>query len=80
MHIGIYIHNGIAPSLSQVELKFKSAADNLANEFDFIHNIFGANTALRHKEMKDFFACCNPAVPIPPRKQQPNFKVSALFR
>jgi len=79
MHIGLYIHNSLAPS-PQVDFKFESAEANLVNESKFIKKIFSANAKLRHKEMKAFFACSNLAVPPHPIKEQPNFKLNALFR
>ena len=78
-HIGVYMQNGISTS-PQISYKFYSPDKKEINGSIIVNRVIGKNAHRSHRESKSFFSCCNPEIPIPPRREQPNWKRSALFR
>ena len=70
--LGLYVLNGIAHSPS-IESKFDKS--DLANGNEFVQR----NISLtRFKHFKAFFACQDPTLPIPPKKEHGNWFVKPL--
>ena len=63
----------------QVDLKFKTNAEDPVHGNDFVDCHFGLDAEQRHRNFKAFFACQDPARPIPDRKLSPNWKVKPLL-
>ena len=81
-HIALYLFQGLSPS-PQVEMKFRSSADDPVNGNNFIHRAFGCKHSIavrRHKHFKAFFACVDPTFPVPSRDSHPNWKVHPLLK
>ena len=77
-HVGLYVFHGLSPS-PRIELKFRSQHQDKVHGNDFIHRSFGPNSERRHKHFKAFFSCQNPAIDIPDRSKNPNWKVRPLL-
>lgn len=77
-HIGLYFLNGLSPSPS-VDMKFKNQTDDPVNGNDMVHRIFGPNAEQRHKIFKAFLCVQDPMINIPPRKENPFWKVSSFL-
>jgi hypothetical protein len=75
--LGLKIFHGLSPS-PRVEWKFKTQRDDPVNGNDFICNAFGPGAERRLKQFKAFFACQDPALPVPDRKKDPIHKVRPM--
>ena len=80
-HIGLYLLQAVSPS-PQIEMKFRSQADDLANGNDFVHHSFGScawKSEKRHRHFKAFFTSVNPTKNQGNRNTHPNWKVHPLL-
>jgi hypothetical protein len=75
--LGLKIFHGLSPS-PRIEWKFKSQRDDPVNGNDFVCNAFGPGAERRLKQFKAFFACQDPALPVPDRKKDPLHKVRPM--
>ena len=78
-HIGLYVLQGVAPSL-QVEVKLKPQVIDRVHGNDMVYSSFGKKAQNRHREFKCFFATQNPMIPTPERKKFPNWKIRPLLK
>ena len=78
-HLSLYLLHGVSPS-PQIDLKFKSQAEDPVNGSDLCWHVFGKNGTTRHKEFKAFFSAADPLKPVPPTTSHPNWKVDALLK
>lgn len=78
-HVGLYIMHGLSPS-PRVEYKFKPQYSDPLHGNDFVYKSFGPNAERRFRHFKAFFACQNPSINVPPRKEFPNWKVRPLLQ
>ena len=60
-------------------MKFKNQNQDPVNRNNFIYAVFDKNVVRRHKHFKFFFTLVDPRCPVPPKKQQPNYKVDEFF-
>lgn len=73
-HIGVRLLHGISPT-PRLEMKFKSQAEDPVNGNDLIYRLFGPNATRRHKHFRRFLTVQNPIKKVPPRSEDPNWKV-----
>jgi hypothetical protein len=78
-HLGLYLLQGVAPS-PQIESKFSSQKRDPIHGNDMVHDAFGGNAVLRHKQFKAFFAVQDPLIATPSREEYPNWKVREMIK
>ena len=65
---------GVAPS-PQIEMKFRPQTVDAVNGNNFVSRCMGPNAARQHKHFQRFFTVQNPLKPVPPRSQDPVWKI-----
>ena len=73
-----YIFHGLSPS-PRAEYKFNPQRIDPVNGNDFISNSFGPNAFRKHKQVKAFLSLQNPALPVPSRDVDPNWKIRPIL-